>query len=193
MMNQGVRIPALPATLDGNLNLPVGASALVLFAHGSGSGRRSPRNRFVARTLNEDGLATLLFDLLTREEEAVDLHTAQHRFDVGLLAERLVHATLWATGRGRVSPGGRRPPLAVEEGGLQVGLAAVYRYQKKAGARLKVPGPCHRKKDAWASEALREALAVHLGGRPGQTSACEPLRKTRKSFSEMGCTSRKGI
>ena len=79
-MEQEVRIPAGPATLDGSLSIPAGARALVLFAHGSGSSRRSPRNRFVARTLNEAGLATLLFDLLTREEEAVDLHTAQHRF-----------------------------------------------------------------------------------------------------------------
>jgi putative phosphoribosyl transferase len=69
---------------------------LVLFVHGSGSSRHSPRNQFVARQLNAAGLATLLFDLLTREEEAVDVRTAQHRFDIGLLAERLVHATRWA-------------------------------------------------------------------------------------------------
>jgi dienelactone hydrolase len=69
---------------------------LVLFVHGSGSSRHSPRNQFVARELNRAGLATLLFDLLTREEEAVDLRTAQHRFDIDLLAERLVHATQWA-------------------------------------------------------------------------------------------------
>jgi putative phosphoribosyl transferase len=97
-MNQEVRIPAGPATLDGSLSIPAGASALVVFAHGSGSSRHSRRNRFVARTLNEAGLATLLFDLLTREEEAVDLHTGQHRFDIGFLAGRLVHATRWATG-----------------------------------------------------------------------------------------------
>jgi putative phosphoribosyl transferase len=69
---------------------------LVLFVHGSGSSRHSPRNQIVARALNEAGLATLLFDLLTREEEAIDLHTAQHRFDIRLLAERLIHATHWA-------------------------------------------------------------------------------------------------
>jgi putative phosphoribosyl transferase len=68
----------------------------VVFAHGSGSSRHSPRNQFVARTLNNAGLATLLFDLLTQEEEAVDLHTREHRFNIGLLAERLVHATKWA-------------------------------------------------------------------------------------------------
>src|SRR5216110_3433253 len=91
-----VHIQAGRATLDGNLKIPEGAAALVLFAHGSGSSRHSPRNQFVARTLNNAGLATLLFDLLTQEEEAVDLRTREHRFNIGLLAERLVHATNWA-------------------------------------------------------------------------------------------------
>jgi putative phosphoribosyl transferase len=91
-----VHIPAGPATLDGNLAIVDGATALVLFEHGSGSSRHSPRNQFVARTLNNAGLATLLFDLLTAEEELVDIRTAELRFDIGLLAERLVHATRWA-------------------------------------------------------------------------------------------------
>jgi len=94
-MNE-VRIPAGRAMLDGNLTLVDQKKALVLFAHGSGSSRHSPRNQFVARTLNEAGLATLLFDLLTPEEESVDLYTREHRFNIGLLAERLVHATKWA-------------------------------------------------------------------------------------------------
>src|SRR5437016_485861 len=91
-----VRIPAENATLDGNLAIPEGAAVLVLFAHGSGSGRYSPRNQFVARMLNDAGLATLLFDLLTPEEEATDKYTGEHRFNIGLLAQRLVHATNWA-------------------------------------------------------------------------------------------------
>jgi putative phosphoribosyl transferase len=91
-----VCIPAGRATLDGNLTIVDQATALVLFAHGSGSSRHSPRNQFVARKLNEAGLATLLFDLLTPEEEAVDLHTREHRFNIRLLADRLVHATKWA-------------------------------------------------------------------------------------------------
>jgi putative phosphoribosyl transferase len=91
-----VQIQAGREDLFGNLNIPEGATGLVVFAHGSGSSRRSPRNQFVARTLNNAGLATLLFDLLTQEEEAVDLHTREHRFNIGLLAERLVHATKWA-------------------------------------------------------------------------------------------------
>ena len=68
----------------------------MLFAHGSGSSRHSPRNQFVARTLNEAGLATLLFDLLTPEEEAIDMQTREHRFNIDLLAVRLGHATKWA-------------------------------------------------------------------------------------------------
>ena len=94
-MNE-VHISAGRATLAGNLNIPVNATALVLFAHGSGSSRHSPRNQFVARTLNDTGLATLLFDLLTPEEELVDTRTAELRFDIDLLAKRLVHATKWA-------------------------------------------------------------------------------------------------
>ena len=82
--------------MDGNLTIVDQAVALVLFAHGSGSSRHSPRNQFVARRLNDAGLATLLFDLLTSEEEAVDLYTREHRFNIGLLAERLLYATRWA-------------------------------------------------------------------------------------------------
>ena len=91
-----IRLSAGRATLDGNLTIVDQAAALVLFAHGSGSSRHSPRNQFVARTLNGTGLATLLFDLLTPEEELVDTRTAELRFDIDLLAERLVHATKWA-------------------------------------------------------------------------------------------------
>src|SRR6266536_2770177 len=94
-MNE-VQIQAGQAVLSGNLHIPKAAAALVLFAHGSGSSRHSPRNQFVARTLNNAGLATLLFDLLTPGEEAIDVRTREHRFNIGLLAERLMHATKWA-------------------------------------------------------------------------------------------------
>jgi dienelactone hydrolase len=91
-----VQIPCGRAVLSGNLTIPENPTALVLFAHGSGSSRHSPRNQFVARTLNRAGLGTLLFDLLTPEEEALDIYTREHRFNISLLAERLVHATKWA-------------------------------------------------------------------------------------------------
>ena len=92
-----VRVAAGPVMLEGNLSLPEGARGIVLFAHGSGSSRHSPRNRYVAQILNEAKLATLLVDLLTPDEEAIDLRTAHLRFDIGLLAERLVGVTDWLT------------------------------------------------------------------------------------------------
>ena len=90
-----VEIPVGALRLQGELTIPDGAIGVVLFAHGSGSSRHSPRNRFIARTLCDAGVGTLLFDLLSREEEAVDAVTAELRFDIGLLAERLVEATRW--------------------------------------------------------------------------------------------------
>jgi putative phosphoribosyl transferase len=90
-----VRVPLGSITLDGNLTLPEGARGVVLFAHGSGSSRHSPRNRHVAQMLNDANLATLLIDLLTSEEEAIDMRTAHLRFDIGLLAERLAAVTDW--------------------------------------------------------------------------------------------------
>jgi putative phosphoribosyl transferase len=92
-----VRVPAGSVTLEGNLILPEQSRGVVLFAHGSGSSRHSPRNRYVARLLNEAKLATLLIDLLTLHEEVIDSRTAQLRFDIDLLAERLVDATDWLT------------------------------------------------------------------------------------------------
>jgi putative phosphoribosyl transferase len=90
-----VHIPAGTAILEGDLAQPDDARGIVLFAHGSGSSRFSPRNRHVAQLLNEVKFATLLVDLLTAEEEAIDLRTARLRFDIGLLAERLVGVTDW--------------------------------------------------------------------------------------------------
>ncbi|MDD3805478.1 MAG: dienelactone hydrolase family protein, partial [bacterium] len=81
--------------LEGNLVIPDNARGVVLFAHGSGSSRFSPRNRFVARALQEAGIATLLIDLLTAEEEAVDIYTLELRFDIDLLAERLIDIIDW--------------------------------------------------------------------------------------------------
>jgi putative phosphoribosyl transferase len=92
-----VQVSTGSVTLDGNLSLPEESRAIVLFAHGSGSSRHSSRNRYVARVLNEAKLATLLIDLLTLDEEVIDARTAQLRFDIELLAERLVGATDWLT------------------------------------------------------------------------------------------------
>jgi putative phosphoribosyl transferase len=83
------------ATLEGTLVLPKAADGLVLFAHGSGSSRYSPRNRYVAQVLHSQGIATLLFDLLTRSEESIDQYSGELRFDIPFLAKRLIGATHW--------------------------------------------------------------------------------------------------
>ncbi len=90
-----VQIPIGPIYLNGNLDIPEGAKGIVVFAHGSGSSRFSSRNRYVAQELQKEGLGTLLFDLLTAEEERIDMVTAHLRFDIDLLANRLVDVTNW--------------------------------------------------------------------------------------------------
>lgn len=93
-----VRIAAGPFTLDGDLTVPAQARGLVIFAHGSGSSRHSPRNRVVAASLQRASFATLLLDLLTPEEESADFVSAGYRFDIPLLATRLTRAVEWAIG-----------------------------------------------------------------------------------------------
>jgi putative phosphoribosyl transferase len=90
-----VRVSAGEVELDGDLTIPRGAGGVVVFAHGSGSSRKSPRNRQVAAVLRDAGMATLLFDLLTREEEAAERDTGELRFDIPLLADRLLGVTRW--------------------------------------------------------------------------------------------------
>lgn len=90
-----VSIGLSKVTLEGNLGLPAHPRGIVLFAHGSGSSRHSPRNRFVAETLQSNGIATLLMDLLTTTEEEIDQRTSQLRFNIRLLAKRLCGATTW--------------------------------------------------------------------------------------------------
>jgi len=118
---QPVQIVLGRVALNGDLTMPEGARGVVLFAHGSGSSRKSPRNRYVARVLQEDGFATLLLDLLTEEEEAIDEHTRHLRFDIGLLASRLVGATDWL---GRNAPMPQRLPLPIGYFGASTGAGA---------------------------------------------------------------------
>jgi putative phosphoribosyl transferase len=94
-----LRIDLERLVLRGDLIIPDEARGIVLFAHGSGSGRKSSRNRFVARVLQDHQMGTLLFDLLTEEEERIDAYTAHIRFDIRLLAERLVRVTDWVRER----------------------------------------------------------------------------------------------
>jgi dienelactone hydrolase len=94
-----VEIPLEDAVIAADLAVPEDGGAVVMFAHGSGSSRRSPRNRRVAERLRREGLGTLLLDLLTEDEERVDARTGELRFDIGLLADRLVGAVSWMDGR----------------------------------------------------------------------------------------------
>jgi pimeloyl-ACP methyl ester carboxylesterase len=127
-------------SLAGDLSLPHGAKGLVMFAHGSGSSRLSPRNRYVAETLQEGGLATLLFDLLTPDEERIDVRTRHLRFDIPLLASRLVGATDWLSNDARA-------------GSLPVGYFAA-----STGAAAALMAAARRPE--------RVAAVVSRGGRP---------------------------
>ena len=95
MEERTIEIPAGQVILEANWNIPEQSEGIVVFAHGSGSSRHSPRNRYVAKMLSEARLATVLIDLLTANEEVVDIRTAQLRFNIGLLAERLAQVTDW--------------------------------------------------------------------------------------------------
>ncbi len=95
MSDNGISIPVQEVRLAGELNLSDRSLGLVVFAHGSGSSRHSPRNQYVARLLRAGGLGTFLFDLLTREEEQLEARTRHLRFDIPFLAKRLVVATRW--------------------------------------------------------------------------------------------------
>ena len=126
-----VRIPAGAARLYGDLCVPAQAIGLVLFAHGSGSGRHSARNRQVAAHLQHAGIATLLFDLLTAEEEQVDLHTRQHRFDIPLLTGRMQDATAWVQAQDEL----RELPIGYF--GASTGSAAALIAAARLGARVR--------------------------------------------------------
>jgi pimeloyl-ACP methyl ester carboxylesterase len=104
MKTRAIQIPANGSDIHGDLNLVEDAKGLVIFAHGSGSSRKSSRNQYVANLFNNASFATLLFDLLTPEEERVDVHTREFRFNIPLLAERLVTVTQWIEHKYRNTP-----------------------------------------------------------------------------------------
>lgn len=140
-----VTIETADAALPGDLTLPDGARGIVLFAHGSGSSRLSPRNRFVARQINAGGPGTLLFDLLTPDEHRIDQVTAEHRFDIGLLSRRLEQAVDWI---------GRQPQAQ----GLHIGL-----FGSSTGAAAAL--------NAAAARPDEIAAVVSRGGRPDLADA----------------------
>jgi dienelactone hydrolase len=141
-------VPVAHQWLHGDLGIPCDAAGLVLFAHGSGSSRHSPRNQFVARALERHGLATLLIDLLTPQEEAFDLHSGRFRFDINLLAGRLVAIIDWLRGRAELAS-------------LELGLFGA---STGAGAALK----------AAAIRPDQVKAVVSRGGRPDLAEASLP-------------------
>ena len=148
-IHEAVGIAVGSASLSGELEIPAGANGVVIFAHGSGSSRHSPRNQFVARVIRESGNGTLLFDLLTEEEEFEDRVTARLRFDIGLLARRLADVTHWLI---------EQPA----ERGLDIG----YFGSSTGGAAALV---------AAAELEQRVGAVVSRGGRPDLAGAALPL------------------
>ena len=140
MPDYAVQIPIGSIVLEGNLTIPVNSQAVILFAHGSGSSRYSARNQYVAQVLARSGLSTLLVDLLTHDEDAIDRQTNHMRFDIGLLALRLTAAIDWLTS----NPG---------TGNLRLGLFGA---STGAGAALV----------AAAARPDRVGAIVSRGGRP---------------------------
>ncbi|MBD0424547.1 dienelactone hydrolase family protein [Streptomyces sp. TRM S81-3] len=148
MVSESVRVPSGDAALAGDLVIPAGARGVVVFAHGSGSSRLSPRNRAVAEELQRAGLGTLLLDLLTEHEDREDAVTGEHRFDIALLARRLVDAIDWLQ---------QRPDTA----DLPVGL-----FGASTGAAAALVAAAERPRSVSA--------VVSRGGRPDLADAALP-------------------
>jgi dienelactone hydrolase len=148
-IERSVFIP--PAGLEGDLVIPEKPRAIIAFAHGSGSSRHSPRNQYVARALQQGGLATLLFDLLTSEEERIDVRTAHLRFDIPMLARRLSEATAWLK-------------KDADTRDLLVGY-----FGASTGAAAALVAAAQRPKDVFA--------VVSRGGRPDLAGSSLPLVK----------------
>lgn len=129
--NSEIQIPIDSIALEGNLIIPEGAKGIVIFAHGSGSSRHSPRNQYIAQELQRSGIGTLLFDLLTVEEERIDMLTRNLRFDIGLLANRLVNVTTWILSNPATKD------LKIGYFGASTGAAAALMAAKEHGNKIK--------------------------------------------------------
>lgn len=176
-LESGVQIPAAGVILDGDLVEPPGAAGVVVFAHGSGSSRHSPRNRMVAARLQAAGYATLLMDLLTAEEEQIDERTRTFRFDIPRLASRLVGAIRWLSERRDTSQ------LPVVLFGASTGAAAALiaaaevpdqvRLVISRGGRPDLAGP--------ALEQVRTPTLLIVGGRDLEVLALNKAAAARLS------------
>jgi putative phosphoribosyl transferase len=170
-----LRIPAGNVMLDGELVLPAGATGIVLFAHGSGSSRFSARNGYVARTMQAAGIGTLLFDLLTAQE---DMHHEQ-RFDIGLLTARLVASTEWLSRDPATSN------LAPGYFGASTGAAAALAAAASLGARVRAIVSRGGRPDLAGVDVISRVRAPTLlvvGGRD-----TEVLELNRKAMTQLGC------
>lgn len=180
-----IRVPAGAAWLYGDLCVPAGAIGLVLFAHGSGSGRHSARNRQVAAHLQRSSIATLLFDLLTAQEEQVDVHTREHRFDIPLLTGRIQDATAWVQGQ----PGLRDLPVGYF--GASTGSAAALIAAARLGHRVKAVVSRGGRPDLAGPAALAAVTAPTLLIVGGADHAVLDLN--REAFARMQCEKRLAV
>jgi dienelactone hydrolase len=173
-----VELPLDGIALQADLAVPDEARGIVLFAHGSGSSRLSPRNRAVAETLHAGGHATLLLDLLTADEERVDVHTREHRFDIALLADRLLLATAWV----HAQPSVRH--LALGYFGASTGAAAALVAASRLGLAVRAVVSRGGRPDL-AGAALAEVRAATLlivGG-----ADHDVLALNRQALSQLRC------
>ncbi|MBR8638308.1 dienelactone hydrolase family protein [Streptomyces tuirus] len=164
MNSQTVTVPAGGPALTGDLTVPSAARAVVLFAHGSGSSRHSPRNREVAAGLRTAGLGTLLIDLLTEEEERLDVITAELRFDIPLLGRRLVAAVDWLA----QSPGTRGLPVVLFGASTGAGAALVAAAERPDRVSAVVSRGGRPDLAGDALEAVRAPVLLIVGGRDEQ-------------------------
>jgi dienelactone hydrolase len=178
---RAVRIPASHGPLHGDLAVPAGASGAVVFAHGSGSSRHSPRNRLVAGVLQRAGLATLLMDLLSEREEAGERAGGMLRFDVELLAERLVRASEWLAGQAETRKL-RRGYFGASTGAAAALIAAAER-PDEVGAVVSRGGRPDLA-DAGVLSRVRAPCLFIVGG-----DDAEVLELNRAAFAQLTCTS----
>jgi len=171
-------IPVGQASLGGELELAQEAPGLVIFAHGSGSSRHSPRNQYVARMLRKAGLGTLLFDLLTAEDERAEARTGQLRFNIPLLSERLVGATRWALRQVR------RQDLRVGYFGASTGAAAALVAAAELGSSIRAVVSRGGRPDL-AGDALERVNSPTLLIVGGEDR--EVITLNRSAYERLGC------
>jgi dienelactone hydrolase len=177
-IKEEVRIKAGLLSLNGELEVPAEATGIVLFAHGSGSSRHSPRNQYVANVIRDAGVGTLLFDLLTPEEEEIDNYTRELRFDINLLAQRLAAATNWLAQKNRTKD--LRPGYFGASTGAAAALVAAAKLGGSVGAVVSRGG-----RPDLAGAALSHVAAPTLlivGGLDGPV-----IRMNQEAYAQLQC------